>query len=233
MKVQLMLAARGGKLDTLAARLADEAQRCADSLPLEIGVATLLRLPHDPFSSFQPPMRVFDGVLELAAPKPGSAGPVIEALLEVLTGLGRRLQDCIHTDLCGAFAGDENRVVPPETTPYRYLYLMRRKADTTHAQYLRHYTEVHADFGRTTPATRGYEQLHLDEETSRHTARVTGLGQWQADSVSQLFLPSVDEFLRAMATSPVAREGPADEENFVDRPNSIGFCASVQTLRAG
>ncbi len=36
-----------------------------------------------------------------------------------------------------------------------------------------------------------------------------------------------------VATSPVAREGPADEENFVDRPNSVGFCAAVALLQPG
>jgi len=226
-----MLSARSGRLDSLAARLADEAKRCAEALPQEVGVSTLQRLPDDPFARFQPPMRVFDAVLELDATRSsGSAAP--ELLLSVLAGLDARLEQCVHTDLSGAFFGEPNAVVSPEPTPYRYMYLMRRKAGSSHAQYLRHYTEVHAEFGRATPGTRGYEQLHLDEDSSRRTAHAAGLGQWKADSVSQLYLPSVDGFLRSLATSSVATQGPADEENFVDRANSVGFCASVSVVRA-
>jgi hypothetical protein len=47
------------------------------------------------------------------------------------------------------------------------------------------------------------------------------------DSVSELHLASLGEFLRAVAGSNVGAEAGADEERFVDRARSFDFCSRV------
>jgi hypothetical protein len=185
-------------------------------------VTVLARLADDPFAGFQPAMRGFDAVLEIVSP-----GISIGALARTVEGTGARLEDLVHTDLSAALAGRVHSVIPPETTRFRYLYVMRRKAGTSHEEYVDYYTRVHADFGRRTPAIAGYEQIHLDEAASLMLCETTGFTVHRADSVSELSIPSLEDFFGALATSPVSREGPADELNFVDRPNSVGLCAEV------
>lgn len=226
-KLLLLLAARDGLEGALAEALDREAAGAAALLNGNAQVATLRRLAPDPLARFQPPMRVFDAALELVA-----SSTAVD-LASAVSGAAERFEAFVHTDLCAALEGAVNTVVPAHATPYRYVYVMRRKAGMSHAEYLEYYSTIHAEFGRRTPATEGYEQLHLDEVRSESAARTTGLGPWRADSVSELALPSVEGFLAALATSAVATEGPADELNFVDRPNSVGLCAEVTSRRVG
>jgi hypothetical protein len=83
-------------------------------------------------------------------------------------------------------------------------YVMRRRADFSHAAYLQRYLEGHARFGQRTPGILGYVQVHLDPALSERAARAAGLGVHAADSVSELQLASLEEFLRAVAGSSIA-----------------------------
>lgn len=224
MKAQVTFAARGGRRPELLRELVSEAERACKRLS-EGRMGILQRIPDDPFARFQPAMRGIDAVWELEAPGTSEAEA---AWVRCIAGLGDRLAQIIHVDLSGVFAGKVNSVVPPEETPYRYLYLMRRKAGMSHAAYIDYYERVHANFGRRTPGIAGYQQLHLDAVVSRRLTTAAGLGLWAADSVSELWLPSVDGFLEALATSTIGRDGPADELNFCDRDNSVGQCLQVE-----
>jgi hypothetical protein len=125
--------------------------------------------------------------------------------------------------------GVPHEIIPTAPTPVRYLYLMRRKATHTRAQYFDYYFKNHSRFGHRTPGIAGYTQFHVDDQRSRAAAAALGVGTWGADSVSELHLRSVDEFFTALATEPtLGDEAGADEETFVDRANSKSFTTETR-----
>jgi hypothetical protein len=226
-KLLLLFALRGGAapgepaalLRELAAVLSPRLAAAGRSL------RGFVRRADDPFARGGPPMRGFDATLELR-----SAGGAA-AFAEAVRGLDARLEGRAFADLTAAVAGTHRAIVPPPgETPIRYQYVMRRRRDLTHAQYLEHYLRVHAEIGRHTPGIAGYVQFHADPDASRQIARAAGLGLWDAASVSELHLRSVEAFLSAVATWEGGQQAIADEENFIDRRNSVMFTSDVVQL---
>ena len=83
---------------------------------------------------------------------------------------------------------------PP--APIRYQYLMRRRQDYSHADYLERYGDIHSKFGIATPGIEGYTQFHVDLDASATLADELGLGIADVDSVSET-APALDgEVLR-------------------------------------
>jgi hypothetical protein len=220
-KLVVQVAARGG----VDAKLEPELAGVADWLRARLGsggaVALLVRVADDPFASANPGMRGFDATLDLrsAAPEPAPR------LIGAIEGLGERLAGIAHVDLSAALVGTDQRIVPCPADPVRYQYAMRRRADLTRAQYFAHYLQVHAEFGRRQPGVLGYTQFHVDAELSRRAAQAAGVGIWAFDSISELHLDALRTFTDALARmSAEAINGPLlDEENFVDRANSVSF----------
>ncbi|MDP7571967.1 MAG: EthD domain-containing protein, partial [Myxococcota bacterium] len=216
-KLVLLLAARGGVDRTeLEALLRDETKLLRSRLPEGGRVAAFLRLEEDPFDAAPTRIRAFEGTLELRC----DAG---DALASAVDGFAARVADRVHTDLSAALSGVDDTVVPCEQTPFRFQYVMRRRRDKSHAEYLDHYVKIHAEFGRITPGIEGYVQFHVDPEAARAAAAAAGLGGWSADSISELHLGSVQGFLDEIARWSRNGEAQADEENFVDRMNSVMF----------
>ena len=226
-KLLLLLAARGGaSRDELTALLRDVAAELSPRLPAAgRSLRGFVRRADDPFARGGPPMRGFDATLELRAA--GGAA----AFAEAVRGLGERIAGRAFADLSAAIAGADRAIVPPPgETPIRYQYVMRRRRDLTHAQYLDHYLRVHAEIGRHTPGIAGYVQLHAEPEASREVARAAGFGLWDAASVSELHLASLEAFLGAIATWEGGKQAIADEENFIDRRNSVMFTSDAVPL---
>jgi hypothetical protein len=148
-----------------------------------------------------------------------------DALVEFAHALGNRLD----RDRSMAIAGtDRVFIEPPEPTPVRYQYLMHRRHDFTHADYLARYESIHSDFGLRTPHIEGYVQLHVDLDASRELGLATGLRAEPCDSMSELHLRSVEHFLEGIIADPeIGRLATEDEERFVDRPRSFGFAHRV------
>lgn len=221
MRLLLHLAMRRGAEDSFGERLRDELtelRRRARSAGCE--VVEMSRVPDDPFGRKTP----FSATVEVRAPE--TATP--ETLVGLVDRFGGRLGSGVHRDLCTALVGRDHVFTPFERTPVRYQYLMRRQAGFTHDSYLKRYAEIHSRFGVRTPGHRGYVQLHVDLEASREAAATTGFGVCEVDSVSELYLESVEGFLSEIARSPLGREAMADEELFVDRKNSIDLCSDVR-----
>ena len=107
---------------------------------------------------------------------------------------------------------------------------MRRNAEHTHESYLDYYRSKHSRFGLATPGIRGYVQLHVDPAASRRAAARAGIGVWGCDSVSELYLDSLESFVRELAESGFGSEPIADEERFVDRANSLDLCSTVEWM---
>ena len=223
MKLLTHLAPRAGAQEAFTARtaaLADELVRATAGEGL--AVTRLVRLDESPFGRRTP----LHTTLEVRG-----ESLTAERACELLAGVGPGLDAVAHPDLCTALFGEPVVFIASEGAPHRYQYLMRRNASFDHAGYLKRYREVHARFGLETPGILGYEQLHLDPEASRRLAAAAGLGTWNIDSVSELYLESQATFLAALAESGFGAEAIADEEVFVDRPCSHDLCSEV--VRAG
>ena len=218
MKYLVLLAARGGADDDLDAALVQEAERVASTPGVE--VVAMRQVSPDPFGAAVPGMRPFEATLDVR-------GDDDSLVIASLAGLADRLEHVGHADLSAALAGTDHVVISCDPTPVRDQYVMRRKRGTTHAQYLDHYVNRHAQFGRITPGIEGYTQFHVDADVSRAAAAAAGVGQWRADSVSELHLASVEMFLDALATANPAADAAEDEERFVDRANSVMFTSAV------
>jgi hypothetical protein len=185
------------------------------------GAAVMLRLADDPFG----PRTPWRAAVELRGWRGEERG-----LAPLAAGLGTRLADVVHADLSTALVGRDHVLVASDRAPVRYQYLMRRRADFTHAAYLVRYRTIHAQFGLRTPGIQGYVQLHVDPTLSGEVAAAAGFGVHAVDSVSELHLASLAEFLRAIAGSEIGAEAVADEEKFVDRRASFDFVSDVEWL---
>ena len=220
MKLLVHLAPRRGAEPAVQTRLADLGAEIASRAPSFVAsVATLWRVPGDPFGPATP----WAGTLEVRGEE-GARAPALAALAD---GLAARFGDGVHADLCTALLGRDRVFIASERAPVRYQYLMRRREGFTHESYLRRYAEVHSRFGFATPAIRGYVQLHVDPEATRAAARAAGFGGWEVDSVSELHMDSLERFLAEIAHSSIGADATADEEVFVDRPNSHAFASQV------
>lgn len=189
------------------------------AVPPVRAVNAMRRVTSDPFG----PRTPYRGTLEIRSDGQSAAAQ----LLPLVDGFAERFAESVHADLCTALVGEDRVFIAPSRTPIRYQYLMRRNAAFTHEAYLRRYAEIHSTFGLRTPGIRGYVQFHVDPAVSKQAAQAAGVGVWGVDSVSELHLDSVDGFLAAVSQVSIGVEAGADEEIFVDRPNSLDFCSVV------
>jgi hypothetical protein len=229
LRVQVLLAARGGCRAELADRLDAEAREAAVRLGSPARVVALVEIDDDPFPQANPLCRPYDAVLEIEAP----AGAGAHALLGAVDGIGHRMDELVHADLSGALVGAPQFIIPCDVTPIRYLYLMRRKARTTREQYVDYYFHNHSRFGFLTPGIAGYTQFHVDPDASARAAARLGFGVCAVDSVSELHLHSLQEFFEGIGDGRLGAEAAADEERFVDRANSVSFCTTTRTVASG
>jgi hypothetical protein len=212
------LVPRAGAGDRFAARVAAlRAELDERAARRGLAVNAMHRLERDTFGKRTP----YRAALELV----GDAGA--DAIGELVGDLAARIDDVAHPDTSSLLIGEDVVFVPCERTPVRYQYLMRRNAAHTHEAYLDYYRAKHSRFGVATPGIRGYVQLHVDPAASRRAAARAGLGVWGCDSVSELYLESMEKFLHALAESGFGREPIADEELFVDRAASLDLCSTV------
>ena len=217
MRLQLLLAARGGCRDALSARV----QQAASEVRGLDRVLALVELADDPFPPANPLCRPYEAVLELE-------GPHADALVRHAAPVARALGDVVHLDLSGVLVGTPHHIIPCDPSPQRYLYLMRRKAGTTHEQYIDYYFHHHSRFGPRTPGIVGYTQFHCDLDASAGAAQQLGVGVHAVDSVSELHFDGLDAFFSGVADGRLGAEAAEDEERFVDRANSVSFCTATQ-----
>jgi hypothetical protein len=148
-----------------------------------------------------------------------------DALTHAAESLGPLIDPARSMAIVGA---DRVFIEPPEPTPVRYQFLMHRRSDFTHDDYLARYESIHSEFGIRTPNLDGYVQLHVDLDASRELGASTGLMAEPCDSMSELHLRSVEHFLEGITAHPeVGQEAMEDEERFVDRARSFGFAHRV------
>ena len=216
-KALIFFAVRDGQKETLAGRIEALARQLLDSLPGADKNATgMVSRDNDFLRSSPGPVRAYDATIELETDAGG------EALVEAVAGLGERVADAVHGDLSALLVGRNLVFVECEPQPIRFQYLMRRRADFSHEAYLKRYEELHSQFGVQQGGVRGYVQFHVDLGLSHEAARSAGFGICAIDNVSELHIASLEEFAQAAGLTD-AQAVLADEELFVDRPNSVMF----------
>jgi EthD domain len=225
-RVQVLLAARGGCRHALADAAGAVAADAAGTLSGDARVIVLTEIDDDPFPAANPLCRPFEAVLEVEADVSVGA----DTLVAAIEGIGPRLADVAHVDLSGVLVGAPQAIIPCEPTPLRYLYLMRRKAHTTREAYLDYYFHQHSRFGFATPNILGYTQFHVDPDASASAASRLGLGSTVVDSVSELHLDSLEAFFAGIGDGRLGAEAAADEGTFVDRDNSVSFCTTTRVI---
>jgi hypothetical protein len=225
-RVQVLLAARGGCREEVAAKLETEGRDASARLGGAARVVVLAQIENDPFPKSNPLCRPYDAVLEVES----SSGADLDTLLDAVDGIGERLCEVVHADLSGVLVGAPQFIIPCQPTPVRYLYLMRRKAHTTREHYVDYYFHHHSNFGLRTPGIVGYTQFHVDLAASSLARRRLNLGLCAVDSVSELCMRSLDEFFAALVDDSLGREASADELHFVDRDNSVSFCTTTRLV---
>ncbi len=199
--------------------LTAEIERMRTVAPASIdAINGMIRLENDIFGPNAP----YRGTIEIRGD--ADARPDVIALI---AGLADRFGNRIHADLSTALFGADAVFVEPKRTPVRYQYLMRRNAEFSHASYLERYESIHSQFGLKTPGIHGYVQFHIEPESSRQLAASARVGVWQVDSVSELYLESVEAFLAALGSLDNDGGARQDEEIFVDRPRSHDFASRV------
>lgn len=230
-RVQVVVAARGGCRDGVATVLAEVADAAAAPTAAVGGrVVVLTQFDDDPFPLANPLARPYDAVLEVQAPAGPDPVAVTDRLVAALGGIADALRPVAHRDLSGVLVGAPQEIIPTAPTPVRYQYFMRRRAGTTHDAYIDHYFHHHSQFGFATPGIEGYTQFHVDPAATTVVAHRLGLGSVGCDSVSELHLVSVATFTDAIAASGFGLEAVADEETFVDRVNSVSITAASRVV---
>jgi len=148
-------------------------------------------------------------------------------LAQLYPALAELLPDAPLKSSSSALVMHERVFVACDPQPYYYHYLMRRRPEFTAADYLEYYSRFHSRMGMHTPAIAGYSQNDIDPAASAALAERLGLHWREVTSISELKLPSVDGFIGHPDVMQVAGPAAADEENFVDRFNSVSFCSQV------
>ena len=91
--------------------------------------------------------------------------------------------------------------------------LLTRKAGMTHAQFVKHWVEVHAPLALTVPGLRRYVQSHIVEERTRPDIPTIEV---EVDGIAELWYDDRDVMARAHA-SPQAKALFADGALFIGR----------------
>lgn len=220
MKALIHVVPRSGTGEIFENRVREAAEALREGPEAQAAeVNVMLRIKDDPFGK----RTQFRAAIEVTGRDATAA-----SLATQLRGLDQSLEEVAYLDLSSLLVGVDVVIVPCGKMPIRYQYLMRRNASFSHAGYLKRYREIHAEFGSRTPGIAGYVQFHVDPEASRLAASSAGLGIWAVDSVSELYLESVETFLSAVSQSSIGGEAIADEEVFVDRANSRDLVSRVE-----
>ena len=93
------------------------------------------------------------------------------------------------------------------------ISLLTRKPEITHAQFVKHWLEIHAPLAHAVPELRRYVQSHIVDERTRPDIPTTDV---QVDGIAELWYDDRAAMERAVA-SPEAKRLHADGALFIGR----------------
>jgi hypothetical protein len=220
MKALIHLVPKSDAQDEFAGRLREVAEAIRElTAGQDVEVNVMLRLASDPLGRNTP----FRGAIEVVGDSLSS-----DALEHCAGGLEAKLEEVAHLDLSSVLVGEQTVFIDGGKSPVRYQYLMRRRASFNHEDYVRYYRDEHSRFGLKTPGIEGYVQFYVDPAASRYVAGIAGCGVWAVDSVSELYMESIETFIAGVSTSNVGGDAAEDEKTFVDRKHSHHFVSNVE-----
>ena len=126
-----------------------------------------------------------------------------------------------------AACGYEKSFRGTKNTTMRCNYLMQRRATFSQADYLDYYTHHHFGFGIVTPNIDGYSQTYIDSIASEEINAQLGFNHCPFDSISTMYMNSLDDFLNSDAIAIIGPGAIYDEEKFVDRDGSMMFMSQA------
>jgi uncharacterized protein (TIGR02118 family) len=97
------------------------------------------------------------------------------------------------------------------------ISLLTRKPELTHAQFVKHWLEIHAPLAHAVPELRRYVQSHIVDERTRPDIPTTDV---QVDGIAELWYDDRAAMERAVA-SPEAKRLHADGALFIGRIKSF------------
>ena len=95
--------------------------------------------------------------------------------------------------------------------------MLVRKESLTHAQFVKHWVEIHAPLAHAVPGLKRYVQSHIVEERTRPDIPATEV---EVDGIAELWFDDRESMARAMAT-PAAKALHADGALFIGRIKSF------------
>jgi uncharacterized protein (TIGR02118 family) len=99
----------------------------------------------------------------------------------------------------------------------KIISLLTRTDGMTHAQFIRHWVEVHAPLGRAVPGLKRYVQSHILEEREHPHISSTDI---EVDGIAELWYDDREAMARA-AASPEAKALFADGALFIGKIKSF------------
>jgi uncharacterized protein (TIGR02118 family) len=107
--------------------------------------------------------------------------------------------------------------------------LLTRKDGLTHAQFMKHWVEIHAPLAHAVPGLKRYVQSHIVEERTRPDIPTTNV---DVDGIAELWFDDRESMARAMAT-PAAKTLHADGALFIGRIKSFTIEEKVIIPKSG
>ena len=97
------------------------------------------------------------------------------------------------------------------------ISMLVRREGLTHAQFVKHWLEIHAPLAHAVPGLRRYVQSHIIEERTRPDIPTM---PGEVDGIAELWFDDRDSMVRAMST-PEAKALHADGALFIGRIKSF------------
>jgi len=84
----------------------------------------------------------------------------------------------------------------------KVLGLLTRKPDISHAEFVRHWFDIHGPLALAVPGIRRYVQSHITDTLTRPDIAETDI---DVDGIAELWFDDLESFQRAAATSEIKR----------------------------
>ncbi len=165
-------------------------------------------LPHLQVMAKSP--RAFDVVYQLSSSDRGDLTAMVEAVASVATQLGT----LFDTKGWAVFVGQEIAITRGDGPVYNVMPL-RRVPALSHAEFMHHWFDRHADLGEGVEGVR-YRQNHVDTAATAALAARLGLSFEPMDGLTESYFDSVDAATAILSQDSVAIDAIADERLFID-----------------
>lgn len=172
------------------------------------------------------PFRTDDGVtgptLAAIAVLSAPSGLPIRQLEASIVSLTKEISSELEVE-CSLLVACQNTFKSIAGASINYLYFMTRKQGLCAADYMDYYVNRHSAFGMRTQGI-GYVQNYVDLMETWKLANELDVNALEFDSVSEMLIRTLPDFLQENDVDEIARLAAEDEERFVDRASSFMLC---------